>query len=290
MADDEIVLIAGPPRSGTTLTCELLNRLPDVRALDEPLRPRALVEAALDDRGDLDPDRLLAEITRFARQQRRTLLDRGEALSKHVAGRVVGAKVSDEIGPDGLRQRLRELGPVRLGRPEREPFVLAIKQPVAFTALLAELACRISTVAIVRNPLATLCSWESVPMKVREGRVGMPEQIAPGLSARLAAEPDRLERQLVLLDWLWARIAAALPRDRVIRYEDVVASGGTALAVVASSAASLRAPLENRNAALQAQPDHVVAMADRLLARDGDYWSMYPREDVRRLAADAARR
>jgi len=282
----QTLLIAGAPRSGTTLTCELLNLLPDVRALDEPLRPRALVAASGDGRGGVDADRLAGHIEAFAAEQRQSLRERGEALSKNVDGRVVGAKVSDGRGSDGLRRRLRELGPVHLGTPAADPFLLAIKQPMAFTALLPLLAPRFPTVAIVRNPLATLASWESVPMKVRDGRSGMPEAIAPGLAAQLAAEPDRLERQLILLDWLWEHIAA-LPPERVVRYEDIVRSGGAALAPVAASAAGLRVALVDRNASLQAPPDHVAAVGERLLARDGAYWRWYAPAVVRELARAA---
>jgi hypothetical protein len=283
------LLIAGPPRSGTTLVCELLNRLPDVRALDEPLQPRSLLAAA-DGRGGLDGNRLAQLIATFVAQQRRSLRERGEAVSKHVDGRIIGAKVSDGRGDDGLRRRMAKRGIVQLGVPARDPFVVAVKQPVAFTALIPLLASRLAMAAVVRNPLATLASWESVPMKVRDGRSGMQAEIAPGLGERLAAEPDRVERQLVLLDWLWARIAQ-LPSERIVRYEDVVATGGAALAALVPSAAQLRVALTDRNGRLAADPGHMAAVAERLLARDAAYWRLYDRDEVRQLvtAATAAR-
>jgi len=282
---DATLLIAGLPRSGTTLACELLNRLPDVRALDEPLQPRTLLAGA-DDRGGLDADRVAGAIEAFAQEQRRSLCARGEAVSKHVDGRIVGAKVSDARTDDGLRRRMAQRGTVQLGVPPADPFVLAIKQPVAFTALIPLLAGRMAMGAIVRNPLAMLASWESVPMKVREGRAGMPDRIAPGLKALLDAEPDRIERQLLLLDWLWARVAR-LPARRIVRYEDIVASGGGALGALVPSAAGLAVALQDRNAQLQADAAYVTEVGERLLARDGAYWEVYGRDAVRQLVSSA---
>ena len=45
------------------------------------------------------------------------------------------------------------------------------------------------------------------------------------LATALDAQPDLLTRQLLLLDWLFARFARVLPRARILRYEDVFARG-----------------------------------------------------------------
>ena len=38
-ARDRNIVLTGPGRSGTTLTCFLLNKLPDTVALSEPIAP-----------------------------------------------------------------------------------------------------------------------------------------------------------------------------------------------------------------------------------------------------------
>lgn len=273
------MLVAGPPRSGTTLVCELLNRLPDVRALDEPMSPSGLLGERSGFQWMSHAGELAGQITRFASDQRESLLSRGTATSKHVAGQVLGAKVSDDHDAQGLRRRLATKGAVSLGVPDDEDFILAIKHPVAFTALLAVMSEYFRMVAIVRNPLATLASWESVPMPVRDGRLGMPPTFLPQVDGRLDAIADRIDRQVELLEWFFEQIATHLDDSAVIRYEDVVNSGGGALARLAPSAARLRVALTITNTARLTRT-HLSDLARRLLARDGAYRRYYSRSDI----------
>lgn len=274
---DPCVLLTGIARGGTTLSCELLNRLPDVRALDEPLDPNRLVEAARSTDGQsLDPASICGGIERFAAEQRRSILDHGVALTRHVDGRVLGAeKVSDRRDEAGMRMRMATRSEIPLESPSTPNFTLVVKHPVAFTALLPILRERFPVFAIVRNPLSVLASWESVPMHYREGRLGLRSIIAPALAARLEEIEDRTERELTLLDWFFQMYASTLPRERVIRYEDIVASGGAALAPVAPSAAGLRRELRSRNTATVYDSAHIRRVGPLLLERTGAHWFFY---------------
>src|SRR5262245_2561552 len=51
--DDRNVLVAGIPRSGTTLTCHLLNSLPDIVALHEPIGEELMGDMS-EPRGPID--------------------------------------------------------------------------------------------------------------------------------------------------------------------------------------------------------------------------------------------
>lgn len=278
-------LLTGVPRGGTTLACELINRLPDARALDEPLRPGRLIREAVRPDGGVDGDAITSAIETFAAAQRRSLLERGTAVTKHVDGRIIGAKVSDEHASGGDRRRLRQHGETALGVPESPEFMLVIKHPIAFTALLEILLPAFPVTALVRNPLAVVASWETVPMPVRDGDFGLPPAVAPGLAAHLATLDDRLDRQVELLAWFYERYRDALPAKRVIRYEDVVASGGRALAPVIPSASRLAVSLHNRNTATHVyDAAHMKAMARRLLHREPGQWAPYRHEEIERLA------
>jgi hypothetical protein len=283
------VLLTGLSRGGTTLTCELLNRLPDVRALDEPMDPnRFVAEATRADGRSLDGAIVNAAIERFAAEQRCSILQRGVAKTRNVDGRVLGAKVSDERDGSGLRMRRASMSEIAVDPPAGPNFTLAIKHPVAFTALLPILRERFSVFAIVRNPLSVLASWESVPFLQREGQLGLRSIIAPDIASRLEAIEDRLERQLALLDWFFERYATGLPRERVIRYEDVIATGGAALAPIASSAAGLRVPLVSRNAAAVYDREHMHRVGQLLLERQGAYLRYYAATDIAELLDAAA--
>jgi len=275
------VLLTGLPRGGTTLACELLNRLPDVRALDEPMDPNRLIRAATREDGrTLDAAIINDGIARFAAEQRHSILERGVALTLHVDGRVRGARVSDERGAEGLRTPIGVRSEITVDVPAAPDFTLVIKHPVAFTALLPMLTERFDVFAIVRNPLAVLGSWESVPFVQREGRLGLRPQIAPQIAARLEEIEDRVERQLTLLDWFFQSYASGLPRERVIRYEDIVATGGAALQPISPSAGGLRLTLHSRNGAGVYDRAHMRDAARRLLERDGAHRLFYAPAEV----------
>jgi hypothetical protein len=228
----------------------------------------------------LDVSLIHATIERFALRQRRSILERGVVLTKHVGGRVLGAKVSDRR-EHGARLRLVELGEIPIDPPASPDFTLAIKHPVAFTALLPALLERFDVFAIVRNPLSVLASWESVPMAVRDGRLGLPAAVAPDIARRLDRIEDRLERQLALLAWFYETYALNLPPERVLRYEDIIASGGAALAAIDPAASTLHATLTSRNAAAVYDRDHMRAAARLLLARDDSpYLRYYSAQDI----------
>jgi hypothetical protein len=284
------LLLTGLPRGGTTLACELLNEVTDVYALDEPLDvPNLVQQAALGEGPDGGGPRrgiesIASGIREFALAQRRSIGEQGIAFTKHVDGQVRGAKVTDTRGADGFRLRLVERGAVQVPRPQSSGFTLAIKHPVLFTVLLADLQRQFPVFAIVRNPLSVLASWETITMALREGKPKLLDVLAPELARELAATADALERRVRLLLWFFEAYATLLPPERVLRYEDIVGSGGSALRAVVSPAAALRVELVNRNAAAVYDRAHVHALA-RLLQREGAHWRYYSPADVEEVLA-----
>ena len=290
-------LLTGLPRSGTTISCELLNKLPDTVALDEPMPrrqlmgfpPPSLLERVAHRLGShrspaVSRGAAARNIGEFLASTRRSLLEEGVATSKHVDGQVFGGKVADSTTSDGLRQRLAAKGSIQIAKKLEPDFTLVVKHNASFTALLDELVDH-RVYAIVRNPLATLLSWQSVPFPIRDGHVPYGENLDPTLAAGLAALDDPVERQLHVLGWFFGRFDTLLPKEAVVRYEDVVSSGGQALAVVTPAAANLGEPLENRNRA--AATPETRELAARLLDRDGAHWNFYSRESVEALVAES---
>jgi hypothetical protein len=208
------ILLTGLPRSGTTLTCALLNEFPNTVALAEPLQ--------LDPHGGRE--KAMSEIERFIGAARVMLLERGTALSKHVNGVVPDNWVEPVSAPSG--QRLRKVterhGLISVGKPLMADFTLIIKHPAEFTALADRLTDEYPLVALIRHPMAVLASWQTVDMPVNRGRMPMAEAFAPGLADRRDAIEDRIDRQVALLDWLLG-VYDKLPRVQILRYEDMVA-------------------------------------------------------------------
>ena len=265
--------LTGVPRSGTTLCCHLLGQVAGTVALFEPMEVQKLPRG----RGAA-----LEAVAAFYAQSRASLESDGTAWSQQVDGRVPDNPFSSQRGSDGQRRHEATRGRIRFDAPLPRGFTLAIKHNAAFTALLPELAARFDTCAIVRNPLAVLASWHSVDLPVSQGRLPAGEHFDPDLAKRLDAESDRISRQLVILDWLFGRYAACLPPERVVSYEEVIASGGAALAAAFSLELPVR-PLGERNAS-RLYPVHICEELAMRLQQDRGAWrSRYGEQDVAAL-------
>ncbi len=184
------IVLAGLPRSGSTLTCHLINKLPDAVALNEPMSTRRFKD--LPDNGAI-----CDAISRFLVSMRGSLEKSGTAMSKHIDGVVPDNPVAGEISSDGLRKGEAILGEIDFAKDLPVNFTLVVKHPSAFAALLPDLAKRFSTFATIRNPVAVLSSWNSVSMPVRDGRAPKGEKMDPELQARLESIPERLDRQVI---------------------------------------------------------------------------------------------
>src|SRR3954466_7676532 len=209
------VLITGTPRSGTTLLCSLLNKLPDTVALHEPMNVWEFPNCP-------DAPAIADVIERFCQDTRKSLLEKGVAVSKHVGGLIPDNVAADQVNRSGTRLRHTEHGPVVVDKPLSKNFDLAIKHPVAFSALLETLVQRFECFAIIRNPLATLASWNSLAwLNVGKGHAPIGEKLDPEFRRKLADEPDVIERQLLILEWFYDRFRHFLPDKAMIKYEDL---------------------------------------------------------------------
>lgn len=267
--------LTGIPRGGTTLACRLLGLCERTVALFEPMDVRQLPQH--------DRDGALEAIADCFRDARAQLLRDGSAPSKQRDGQVpdnpFGAR-----DDSGQRRLQVSLGRLQLPVPPAPGFTLVVKHNAAFAALLPQLAARFETLAIVRHPLAVLASWDSVALPVRAGRIPAGERLDPALAQRLEATADRSQRQLLVLDWFFARFADALPRERVLRYEDIVASQGALLRERAGVRGGSDAALTGRNASAAYQHCDVAALARMLIERAGAWQAWYPPADIAALA------
>lgn len=270
------IILTGIARSGTTLTCFLLNKLPQTVALHEPMDPSQLVGLA-------QPDEYLARIAEFFATQRATLLAAGTAVTKACGGRVPENPFAPVAGDRGLRASLVANQEVQFDKPLLPGFRLAVKHPNLFTATLATLQPRYACYAVIRNPLAVLLSWQTIQAPVRDGHLPFGEAFDPELKSALAEEPDRTKRQLMLLRWYFSRYRRLLPVEHVIRYEELVTSGGRALAVIDPDAAALAEPLESRNRSALYDAALVTQLSELLLADADISAGFYPAEAIAAL-------
>lgn len=267
--------LTGIPRGGTTLACRLLGLCEDTVALFEPMAVGQLPQA--------DRDGALDRIAGFFRDARAQLLHDGSAPSKQRDG-VVPDNPFGARDDNGQRQLQVSVGRLQLPALPAPDFTLVVKHNAAFAALLPQLAQRFDTLAIVRHPLAVLASWNSVALPVRDGHVPAGERLDPALAQQLAATPDRSARQLRVLDWFFARFADGLPRDRVLRYEDIVASQGELLRDRAGLRGTSDVALAERNASNLYQRSEIAVLAHALADARGAWHAWYPPREIAALA------
>ncbi|HYR22824.1 MAG TPA: hypothetical protein VEP30_07880 [Chthoniobacterales bacterium] len=275
------VLITGTPRSGTTLVCSLLNKLPDVVALHEPMNVWEFAECR--DGGD----EIVKMIEDFCAESRKSLHEHKFAISKHVGGKVRDNSAAVDRG--GKRTRQTEHGRIEIGKPLSKDFTLAIKHPAAFTALIETLSKHFECFAIIRNPLATIASWNSLDwFPLKDGHLPIGEKLDVDLARELAAKSDPIERQIHILEWFYDRFRRFLPEGALIKYEDLIASRGRELAKFFPAAAELDEDLSSKNLNKYYDRALMMDLGRRLLGRDGPIWNFYSKRDVESLFNEVA--
>ena len=274
-------VLTGLPRSGSTLTCHLLNRCADTVALHEPIPIGAVARA-------FQGEALVGKVSQFFDETRRSLLTERRAASKLVDGQVPENTFGEARGTtDNLRRSLAPHGEVSFADKDLSPdFVLAIKHNAGFTALLEALRERYPCYGIVRHLLAVLSSWNSANLAVQQGHVPVGEQIDPALRAALERIGDRTERPFYILEWFFERFGRLLPRGSILRYEDLIATGGQSLAAVTPAAAHLGEPLSSKNVNRAYAADTMRTLGAKLLGRGGAFWDFYTRESVETTLAE----
>ena len=275
------ILLTGLPRSGTTLSCHLLNRLPDTVALHEPMRVRDF--AALDSHRDV-----CTSIERYCVEQRASLRASGRARSKQVAGAIPTNSHQTAASDAGLRTSVVYGGDLVVDKPLSDDFYLVIKHIAAFAAIVDEASRHFPLYALVRNPLAILASWNSIDFGFRQGRAPAAERLDPVLTARLNAIDDQFERQLALMSWFFEQFSRYLPAANILRYESLIASEGRDLSRIQPRAATLAEPLQSHNTNPLYDREGTVQLGERLLRSEGAYWEFYTRESVAALLTEFA--
>ncbi len=259
------------------MTCHLLNKLADTVALHEPIATRGLAEAG-------DREGACREVRQFFEETRAAALKESRIYTKHREGEVPDNGVVRKEGLT-LRQPEYDRSWIEIEKPLTPDFTLVVKHPSAFAALLEGLTSDFSTFAVIRNPLSVLSSWNTVQMAVQRGHAPAAERFAPKLAADLKKIPDVLDRQLHLLSWFFGRFRDLLPAERVLKYEQIIATQGKAIALIQPEAETLEEPLQSRNRNPDYEKIDIGRLAERLLASEGAYWHFYTREQVQQVLA-----
>ena len=270
-------LLPGIPRSGTSLCCRLVGSLPEAVALSEPLRLAELDGLESADDACEYIDRRLVDMRQQAQED-------GRVPSTHVDGELNDSRVALETSDTGLRAPQGVQGEMRVDKPLSPDFLLLVKHNALFAALMPPLSVAHCCIALVRNPVAVLASWQTVDLPVNRGQLPGGELYDSVLRARLAGESDTLQRQLHILDWFFRCYSESLPGDRILKYEEVIASGGRALFSALGREVGPMEDLASQNSSrLYANVD-IARLSNALASRDGAWRSFYTDVECHGLA------
>lgn len=270
------IALTGVPRSGTTLTCHLLNKVTNTVALHEPMDVFELPHLK-NDKSRIDT------IKAFFKNTRDSLMTRGVALSKHHNQKVPDNPIASEKEGTQPRRSIVERSEIPISKPLNSNFYLVIKHPGAFTALLPHLQSEFACFAVIRNPISVLASWNSVELLVSQGHAPIVEQLNPKLAQALNQKQDKVDRQLFLLSWFFEQYASYLPSKAILRYEETVATQGKSLKIVVPEAENLNEDLKSKNKNPLYDPEEMKAIGKKLLTSSGAYWNFYSKESVEAL-------
>ena len=277
-------LLAGIPRSGSSLCCRLADKLPGFVGLSEPIGRDLSSSAA-------DAETACRLIERFVEHTRARAISEGIVPTVQVDGRLDDDRVEGEAGDDGLRRQRGEQGEIALATALAPDFGLLIKHNALFAALLPHLAARFDCLAIVRNPLAVLASWQTVDLPVARGRIPAGEQFDDVLRAALDAEPDVLRRQVEVLNWFFQQYDTYLDAGKVIRYEDLIDTGGRVLYQALGDLQASPEALVSRNDNTAYDAVDFERLLEALLERGGAWAEFYAASELAAVAdAMSARR
>jgi hypothetical protein len=272
------IILAGIPRGGTSLACMLLNSVQDTIALIEPFKIGELHRQA-------NPEKMVAWLKNALSEARSNLLESGTALSKGIGGELVSNLFEDAPSGNAPRKTIASLQPISFPKPNCGNFDLIVKHPNVFTVLLPLLRNHFECFSIVRNPLAVILSWDSTHADWRSGRVPAAENFDGTLRAGLHQKESVADRQLLILSRYFEVTKNSLSLKHIIRYEDIISSGGKGLGVVVPGAGELNSPLTNRNTNPVYDRAKVRMWTERLLGCADDWLPLYSKEDIEELAA-----
>lgn len=267
------VLLTGVIRSGTTLCCSLLNQLPNVVALDEPLKMTEIQA--------LRGQAFVNKIEQRFNQYREMVLQQKQAFSAQT-DQQLGQHYSEVKTTGGLRERIVHDGLIAIDKPLDQNFTLVIKHVLPFLLNLETLIGSLPIYGIVRNPMSVLASMNTLAT-LKDGYYASYREALPGLVEELEKLDDKADRMIALLSWYFEQCKPLLANQQIIYYEDLIASQGKALMPFTPQAANLQEPLVSYNANKIYGSTDILELGNKLLASDGAFWDYYSKDSAEQL-------
>jgi hypothetical protein len=269
-------VLTGVPRSGTTLSCYLLNSAPNTIALHEPMNIQDFLKLRS------RPEQIHFIQNSFY-EYRVNILNKLEAPSLQIHGEFITDSFPAFKKNRKYRSNKAHLGLVKISKKIDQDFALIVKHPSIFTGLLPDLSKVYKCVAVIRNPLAILSSWNSINTYHQTGRSPSAEAVDPELRIILMESEDVISRQIKLLNWYFNIYLGMGQKIIILKYEETISTRGKVL----FSAFDIPQPnecgnieFENRNQNKFLDGQKLSRCFDTLMEYNGSYFNYYSPQEI----------
>lgn len=255
-------LISGIPRGGTSLLISMLSKDRKNIGLSEPFFLRKVKHAS--------PNKasLVRNIT--------------SAINNLHKDIVKGAPILVRVGKDGDKlpnnyfRRVKKDGEIVVEKQSKhikktynvnsETYKLFVKNNLLFMSSVEILSQHFETLLIVREPVATICSWNSLNLPISRGKVKSGFKYSSSL-IKMVTSSNLLERQLQIYEWFCYKVRSVQKQVHLIKYEDLVSAPSSTL-FNCSKHFQLKdlPPLKSRNTSVyysDALRKKIIAMIDK---------------------------
>jgi hypothetical protein len=212
------LILTGIPRAGTTLAAAMIDSAADSVCLNEPLWQHEWAARHHHHKSAADFAAWLADD--FARL-RALLAAGGTVMDRRAEG---GAALTNYamLLPSGERVMA---GEVAFSRPGLSgDMTLAVKHNGLFMGVLPQLLAAedFTILAVIRHPAEVLASWRRTPVPVARGQFPAACFYWREMADLVARPLPLLEKQVRMLDLLYARLWELRARLHLIRYEELI--------------------------------------------------------------------
>jgi hypothetical protein len=271
MAADSLI-VTGIPRSGTTLVCSLISQMRNAYCLSEPMEVDGYIRQAA------SADEFLLKVSEFFEQQRRQIIESGAALNRadrsgDLSSNYFRRNGSGQIEDESL------IASVQVD-VENDDFTLAVKHNAHFLAVLPRLIAlgRYQVFSVIRHPVPTILSWQSLRLPVSSGRLPAAENLWPAVREIAQSPRELMVKQVLLYETLMTRILECRQGVHIISYEKLVADPAQ-LCVLMNQSYRKPVTLNSQNENKHYDWSKAEALKEALTAYAPNTMSVYPRLD-----------
>lgn len=268
---EHTILLTGIPRSGTTLACKLIHQHSSAVALNEPFGPETFRDTI---------STSVNLIIQGSKQIRQQIFKERKAPARTKNRAITDNAYDDQYGK---RVKVVTRSLIHIDKAISEDFTLILKHNAEFALLLPALLQHFSVFGMIRNPLATLLSWNSVDIAVSRGKVSKAQWLDKSFESEYLKISDLHHRQVFILNWYFQKMKLLRP-SQLIKYEDLIDSNASILHRIYPLNEEKLTMLNSKNFNPLYDKELVEKFVVLLIRFGGNWQDFYTEKDIKDLA------